>query len=144
MLIAEFTINHNQRRQHRFFQHKRMQNNMNYLLLLTQIFCQNKTKKRYAWIRLDGSHTNSCVGNQQIFTIYDYGGNSILAEPLKSRQGKVIAKAFMKTYERLTKYGHEVKLFVLHYKCLMDLKNTILKTDSKYKLVPYPTNNVLT
>ena len=36
----------------------------------------------------------STRGNQYIFTLYDYDGNTILAEPLKSLQGKVIAASF--------------------------------------------------
>ena len=78
----------------------------------------------------------STRGNQYIFTLYDYDGNTILGKPLKSRQGKVIATAFTTCYERLTKHGRAVELFVLDNECFNDLKLVILSTDAKYELVP--------
>ena len=78
----------------------------------------------------------STHGNQYIFTLYDYDGNTILAEPLKPRQGKVIATAATKFYEQLTKHVHAVQLFVLDNECSNDLKLAILSTDVKFELVP--------
>ena len=78
----------------------------------------------------------STRGNQYICTLYDYDGNKILTEPLKSRQVKVIATAFTKCYERLTTYGHAVQLFVLDNECSNDLKLAVLSTDTKFELVP--------
>ena len=78
----------------------------------------------------------SSRGNQYIFVLYDYDGNVILGETLKSRQSKVIATAFTKYYQRLTQHGHAVELFVLDNECSNDLKLAILSTDAEFQLVP--------
>ena len=93
--------------------------------------------KQKAYSDLTGRfpHTSS-RGNQYIFVLCDYDGNIILGEPLKSRQGKVIATAFTNCYKRLTKHGYSVELFVLDNKCSNDLKLAILSTDAKFQLVP--------
>ena len=78
----------------------------------------------------------SSRGNQYIFTLYDYDGNTILAEPLKSRGGKVIAAAFTKFHSRLTRHGHEVKIFVLDNECSNDLKLVTAVADATFELVP--------
>ena len=62
--------------------------------------------------------------------MYDYDANAILAEPLPNRQAKVIVTAYNKCYDKLTRHGHEVKLFILNNECSNDLKAAILKTES--------------
>ena len=47
-----------------------------------------------------------------------------------------MCEAFRETFERLTKNGHEVKLFVLDNECSNDLKKAITSADKQYKLVP--------
>ena len=60
----------------------------------------------------------------------------VLQVPIKNRQGKVIAEAFTKCYEKLTKHGHVVKMFIMDNKCSTDLKRAILKIKGNYELVP--------
>ena len=76
--------------------------------------------------------------NQYLFVLYDYNSNTILDKPMKTRQGKEIAKSFTSCYKCLTKHGHEVKVFVLNNNCSNNLKLVIIKIDTKYELVPPP------
>ena len=71
-----------------------------------------------------------------MFTLYDYDVNNILQHPSKSRQGKEIADAFHATYLKMTKHGHATQLFILDNECSIDLKLTILNTNSTFELVP--------
>ena len=74
----------------------------------------------------------SSRGNEYLFTMYDYDSNTILQVPIKNRQGKVIAEAFTKCYEKLTKHGHVVKMFIMDNECSTDLKRAIVKNKGNY------------
>ena len=78
----------------------------------------------------------SSRGYQYLFTMCDHDSNIILYEPLKTKQAKEIANAFNKTYKRLTRHGHTVKLFILDNECSAELKSSINKINVPFQLVP--------
>ena len=55
----------------------------------------------------------SSQGNAYILVIYDYDSNAILAEPLQSRQGFQIKKAYDKIITFLASRGAKPKVFIL-------------------------------
>ena len=103
------------------------------------IFCKisSAQQKMKAYTDLTGRFPHkSSRGNEYLFTMYDYDSNAILQVPIKNRQGKVIAEAFTACYDKLTKHGHVVKLFVMDNECSTDLQREILKIGGNYELVP--------
>ena len=93
--------------------------------------------KSKAYIDLTGRFPNKYSrGNTYIFLLYDYNTSAIIIKPLKSRQSKEITLAFYKCYNKLSKKLLQPKLFILDNECYSNLKLSIIKNNSKYKLVP--------
>ena len=53
---------------------------------------------------------SSVSGHQYIMVVYDYDSNSILAEPMKSRSGPEMRRAYQTIFEYLSKRGFRPKL----------------------------------
>ena len=59
----------------------------------------------------DFPNTSSC-GSKYIYMMYDYDGNDILAESLKSRQAHEIINTWKRMYEIITKHVHPIKHYI--------------------------------
>ena len=55
----------------------------------------------------------SSRGNQYVYVLCDYDSNTILVEPMKTRQAQKIATTWTKLYKRLYKHGHKISHFIL-------------------------------
>ena len=75
-------------------------------------------------------------GNKYIMIMYDYNSNSILGEPMKSRTGEEILRAFRKMHGQLKECGITPKLHRLDNECPDILKSYMKKKNISYKLVP--------
>ena len=95
------------------------------------------SSKELAYADLTGRFPyRSTRGNQYILVIYDYDSNVILAEPLKSRVAREIKRGFLKLNETLARRGCQPKIYILDNEASNELKNSLLKYDIKYQLVP--------
>ena len=74
----------------------------------TEVKWHKKQRKTYS-DQIGWYPCKSSRRNQYLFVLYNYDGNAIIADPLKSQQGKSIITGFIKCHERLTKHGHKVK-----------------------------------
>ena len=80
-------------------------------------------------------HTSS-RGTKYIMIFYDYDSNAILAEPLKSRSGSELLRAFSKLHQHLTDRGLRPSLQILDNECPAQLKAFMLTAGTKYQLAP--------
>ena len=78
----------------------------------------------------------SSKGNKYIMIMYDYDSNSILGQPMKSRTGDEILRAFTKMHEQLKEAGLTPKLHRLDNECPTTLKFYMKKENISYQLVP--------
>ena len=78
----------------------------------------------------------SSRGNCYLFVLYDYDTNTILFEPLKTRQAKEITMAYTKFIDKLAKKLVVPKLYIMDNECSVDLKLAIVKNEGTYELVP--------
>lgn len=78
----------------------------------------------------------SIHGSKYLMLVYDYDSNAILVEPLKTRQGSEILKAFTKIYELLTARGLRPRLQRLDNEISTALKNFLKRNNVDYQLTP--------
>ena len=78
----------------------------------------------------------SSTGNNYILVVYDYDSNSILVEPMKSRTGACILKAFTVLHARLVTAGLRPLLQRLDNECSAALKTFLRAEQIDYQLVP--------
>ena len=74
--------------------------------------------------------------NKYLYVMYDHDANSILVQPLKNRNAATIVQAWKTLFNRLTKHGHETKIFILDNEFSTELKNTLKSRNLKFQLVP--------
>ena len=67
---------------------------------------------------------------------YNYDSNAILAQPLKSRRGAEIAKAFNLTFDTLASRGAAPNMYILDNEISGDLKHALKKHKLKFQLAP--------
>ena len=78
----------------------------------------------------------SSTGNNYILVLYDYDSNSILVEPMRSRTGPCILKAFKLLHARLVTAGLRPQLHRLDNECSAALKQFLKEEAIDYQLVP--------
>ena len=78
----------------------------------------------------------SLSGNNYIMVLYDLDTNSILSEPMKSRTGEEMTRAFKKLHAYLTARGHRPKLHTLDNEASSLLKDFLDSESVKYQLTP--------
>ena len=78
----------------------------------------------------------SSRGYKYILIVYDYDSNSILAEPLVSRQVGIIKSAWENIHSALAQRGAAPKLYIMDNEASAELKLSMKKKDIKYELVP--------
>ena len=75
-------------------------------------------------------------GAKYIYIMYDYDGNAILTEALKSRQAHEITNTWERMYEIITKHGHPIKHYILDNEFSHELKKALLKRNIEFQLAP--------
>ena len=78
----------------------------------------------------------SSRGFKYIMTAYVYDSNNILVEPMKSRTGFAIKKAYQQIRQLLYKWGLQPKLHILDNECFQVLKDFIDDEHELFQLVP--------
>ena len=78
----------------------------------------------------------SSRGNKYLYVMYDHDSNGILVTPLKNRNANTIVEAWKFLFAKLTKHGHETKMFVLDNEFSSKLKDTLKNNNLKYQIVP--------
>ena len=78
----------------------------------------------------------SSRGNQYLYILYNFDSNTILVEPLKSRQAAVIKQAWENIYWRLAKHGYKLTNFILDNEFSFELKKSFDKYNINYQFVP--------
>ena len=68
--------------------------------------------------------------------MYNHDLNGILVMPLKNRSAFMIVQAWKSLYNKLTKHGHETKLFILDNEFSAQLKLGLKEKQLKFQLVP--------
>ena len=82
---------------------------------------------------------SSISGHQYIMVVYDYDSNSILAEPMKSRSGTEMRRAYQTIFEYLSKRGFRPKLQRLDNEVSRELKEFMEEKDVDFQLTPQRT-----
>lgn len=75
-------------------------------------------------------------GNQYLMIVYDYDSNSILAEPMKSRTGPEMLRAYKTIHALLTSRGLKPRLQKLDNEASQSLKNYIQSQDIDLQQTP--------
>jgi hypothetical protein len=75
-------------------------------------------------------------GNQNIFVLYDYDSNAILAEPMKNRTDRKMVRAFKHLHAYLCDRGLRPKLQKLDNEALTALQHVMRQENIDYQLVP--------
>ena len=78
----------------------------------------------------------SSRGHKYIMIVYDYDSNSILAEPLKSRNELELLRAYTKIHHDLTTRGLKPVLQILDNEAPGKLKRYMQNNNVTYQLVP--------
>ena len=78
----------------------------------------------------------SSTGSNYILVLYDYDSNNILVEPMRSRSGPCILRAFQTLHARLVTAGLRPKLHRLDNECSTALKQFLHDADIDFQLVP--------
>ena len=78
----------------------------------------------------------SSRGNKYLYIMFDHDSNGILVAPLKNRNDNRIVEAWKFLFSKLTKHGHETKMFVLDKEFSSQLKDMLKINNLKYQLVP--------
>jgi hypothetical protein len=78
--------------------------------------------------------TPSSTGNNYLLVLYDYDGNAILVEPMKSRHATAILKAYKTIHAKLCKAGLRPQLQRLDNECSAILKDYMHEQDSTSNL----------
>jgi hypothetical protein len=78
----------------------------------------------------------SSQGNKYILVLYDYDSNAILTEPLKTRNGGEILRAYTKLYDYLVARGFKPQTHWLDNEASNALKNFNRNNQIKFQLVP--------
>ena len=90
-----------------------------------------------AYIDLPGKFPRrSRQGNRYLLICYHYDGNMIWAEPIKSREGGVILKAWHTLREKFERAGTKPNTWVMDNEASRDLLAAINKDEGRYQLVP--------
>ena len=79
---------------------------------------------------------SSISGHQYIMIVYDYDSNSILAEPMKSRSGPEMRRAYKAIFDYLTKRGFRPKLQRLDNEASRELKDFMEEKEVDFQLTP--------
>jgi len=76
------------------------------------------------------------TGNTQLFVLYDYDSNSIHVEPMPSKSGAAILKAYKTVHNRLVHAGLRPQLQRLDNECSAALKEFLRNENVEFQLVP--------
>ena len=79
---------------------------------------------------------SSISGHQHMMVVYDCDSNSILAEPMKSRSGTEMRRAYQTIFEYLSKRGFRPKLQRLDNEVSRELKEFMEEKDVDFQLTP--------
>ena len=79
---------------------------------------------------------SSSSGNQYLMIVYDYDSNSILAEPMKSRSGPEMKRAYKAIFDYLAKRGFRPKLQRLDNEASRELKDFMEENEVDFQLTP--------
>ena len=94
------------------------------------------SKQDTAYFDLTGKFPyQSARGHQYLFVLYHYDSNSILIEPLKSRQSTEIQDAWRRIVLKLKHAGAAPKLYILDNEASTDMKSA-LNAEGSYQLAP--------
>ena len=77
----------------------------------------------------------SSRGNNFILVAYDYGWNTILAEPMKKRETDPIIKSWKKIHSRLYNNGIVTTHYILDNECSTAFENTLQEKNVTFELV---------
>ncbi len=78
----------------------------------------------------------SSRGNRYFYVMYDHDSNAILVARLKNHTATSIVEAWKQLFNKMTKHGHETKMFILDNEFSGQLKTTLSSHHLKYQLVP--------
>jgi hypothetical protein len=78
----------------------------------------------------------SSIGYKYILVLYNYNGNSIQAEPMKTRSDAEAIRAYSKIYDELTSKGLEPKFQTMDDEASTALKQFLHSKDTQFQLVP--------
>ena len=79
----------------------------------------------------------SSRGNKYIFIMYAYDANTIMVEPIKSRQAKTITEAWIKCHKQLNSSGYAPILHVLDNEFSSVLQEVLDKYRVRYQTVAH-------
>jgi hypothetical protein len=78
----------------------------------------------------------SSSGHKYILTLYDYGRNTILMEPMKNRTDGEMLRAYTSLHKQLTIAGLKPKLQVMDNECSKSFRQYLTDEDINIQLVP--------
>ena len=78
----------------------------------------------------------SSTGNTQLFIVYDYDSNSILAEPMRNKSAPEILAAYKRVFQTMTKAGLRPLLQRLDNECSTLLRQFMDDESVEFQLVP--------
>ena len=97
----------------------------------------NQSKNSNAYFDLTGGFPYvSTRGYKYIFILYDYDSNSILAEPLRTRNAGELKQAWIKLHVKLQNSGFHPSTYIMDNEAANELKQAILKYKLSYQLTP--------
>jgi hypothetical protein len=80
--------------------------------------------------------TTSSKGIKCVLILYEYDGNAILVEPMKSREDYEDVRAYIVLYKQLTDAGLHPKFQMMDNEASATVKEFLRKENIKYQLVP--------
>ena len=79
---------------------------------------------------------SSVSGNQYLMVVYDYDSNSIIAEPMKSRSGPEMLRAYQAIFDYLSKRGFRPQLQRLDNEASKELKGFMEEKEVDFQFTP--------
>jgi hypothetical protein len=80
--------------------------------------------------------TTSSKGNKYILVLYEYDGNAILAEPMKTKADAEAVRAYTVLYRQLTDAGLKPNFQIMDNKASTAVKSFLKQNNITYQLVP--------